>query len=101
MKKENKEQRINEILNSLDGMEKATAPNYFYNKLMGKMHAQQPSERRSLFLRPAFVVAALSIMLLVNVAMLASNPKTEKHDPQQEATVESFAEAYHLTTNSY
>jgi hypothetical protein len=90
--------RTEEILESLNGLQKATAPDYFYTRLVAKMENEIPVKRKSfLLLRPAFVTAVLSIVLVINVAsllLLNDRPKKEK------ATIESFAEAYNFNSPS-
>jgi hypothetical protein len=91
--------RTEEILESLDGLQKATAPYFFYTRLAGRMQNEMPVKRKTfLLLRPAFVTAVLSIVLVLNVAsllLLNDKPKQEK------ATIESFAEAYDLNSPSF
>ena len=85
-------------MESLGGMQPAVAPDYFYTRLKGKM---QPEEKKVLFiLRPAFITAALSLFLIVNIFLLLRMNKTpEQHFTLQNnkpATIESFAMAYDL-----
>jgi len=100
---ENKEQRI---LNSLTGLQKATAPDFFYTRLIGKMQNEiVPKAKTFLLLRPAFITSALFVVLVVNVLSIIKFDKA----PQQQnatvqstkpATIESFAEAYNMNTAS-
>jgi len=96
-----KNERINKIMESLDGIDRAEAPYFFTSKLLTKLKAQPEKPKRIFFLRPAFVVAAVTIMVLINVILLTKTSNVQVNNVQQEATIESFAEAYHLTTNSY
>lgn len=90
--------RTEEILESLSGLQKAAAPDYFYTRLVARMENELPVKRKTfLLLRPAFVTAVLSIVLVANVAslfLLNDKPKKEK------ATIESFAEAYNFNSPS-
>ncbi len=90
--------RTEEILESLDGLQKATAPYYLYTRLIGKMQNELPVKRKPfVLLRPAFITAVLAVVLVINVAslvLLNDKPKKEK------ATIESFAEAYNLNSPS-
>jgi|GEM_PF-5332842 len=96
-----KNERIDKIMESLDGMDRVEAPYFFTSKLLARLKVQPEMPQRIFFLRPAFVVAALAIMMLVNVILLTKTSNVQVNNVQQEATIESFAEAYHLTTNSY
>ena len=97
--------RTERILNSLDALEKATAPNFFYTRLRGKMQREmEPVKKPSFLLRPAFITAVLSIFLIVNVFSLFEIGKTPKQNattqPVNPATIESFATAYNMNTES-
>ena len=98
----NKEQKI---LESLSGIQKAAAPDFFYTRLLGKMQNEmEPKRKPFLILRPAFITSALFAVLVINVFSIMQFNKV----PQQKATVrsnkpatlESFAEAYNLNTAS-
>ncbi len=87
-------------MESLDGLKKAEAPDFFYTKLVGRMQNKMEPERRPFFLlRPAFVTAALSLVLIVNVISLMKLDKqpTRSNKP---ATIEAFAEAYNMNAGS-
>ena len=90
--------RTEEILESLGSLQKAAAPDYFYTRLVAKMENEMPVKRKTfLLLRPAFITAVLSIVLVINVAsllLLNDKPKKEK------ATIEAFAEAYNFNSPS-
>jgi hypothetical protein len=83
-------------MNSLDGLQKAAAPDFFYTRLIGRMQQNEPVGKPFL-LRPVFITAALAVVLIVNIISLAKMDK----QPQQinkPATIESFAEAYNMNT---
>ena len=98
----NKEEKI---LNSLSGLQKAAVPDFFYTRLLGRMQNEmEPKRKPFLLLRPAFVTSALFAVLVINIFSIMQFDKT----PQQKgtapsakpATVESFADAYNLNTES-
>ncbi len=93
------------ILNSLTGLQKAAAPDFFYTLLLGRMQQEiEPKARPVFFLRPVFITGALMLVLLVNIFSIVNFNKI----PQQKAgqpstkpsTLESFAEAYNMNTAS-
>ena len=99
----NKEERI---LNSLDGLKKTEAPDFFYTRLIGRMqHEIEPKTKPFLLLRPVFFTSALFLVLVVNVfsiikfdkAPLQQNATVQSSKP---ATIESFADAYNMNTVS-
>ena len=63
------EDKVLSIMESLGGIQPATAPDFFYTRLKAKM---QPVEEKGIFfmLRPAFITAALSLFLIMNVFSL-------------------------------
>jgi hypothetical protein len=93
------------ILNSLAGLQKAGAPDFFYTRLTGRMQNEMQPERKQLFLlRPVFVTAALSLILAVNVFSIlkfntTADPKVMVQSGKH-ATLESFATAYNLNSIS-
>ena len=105
MENRDKENRIDRILTSVDGLEKAAAPDFFYTRLTGRMQRELGEKRRPFFvLRPAFATAALSILLVVNIIFLTQWNKQLAQDsqaqPSKPATIESFAKAYNLDASS-
>jgi hypothetical protein len=62
---------IEDILNSLDGSQRAAAPDFFYTRLRAKMEkGLTPQPTRGWKLKPAYVIAALILALSVNAAVL-------------------------------
>jgi hypothetical protein len=96
------QERVNRIMESLGGMQPAAAHDFFYTRLKGKM--QPATEKKTILnLRPAFITAALSLFLIVNVFSLISiNKKPKQHffeEHSNPSTIESFAKAYNLNTS--
>jgi hypothetical protein len=98
----NKEEKI---LNSLTGIQKAAAPDFFYTRLLGRMQREMEPKIKTVFLlRPAFVTGALMLVLAINIFSILKFNKM----PVQKATVrsskpatlETFAEAYNMNTAS-
>lgn len=88
------------IMESLDGLEHAKAPDYFYTRLIGRMQQPWvPVRKASVLLRPAVIATVLSMILLINIASLIL---LNKNEYKASATIESFADAYDLNpTSSY
>ena len=105
MENRDKESRIDRILTSADRLQKATAPDFFYTRLTGRMQRELDEKRRPLFLlRPVFATVALSIVLIVNIIFLTqSNSQPGKDNTvrsDKSATIESFAKAYDMDASS-
>ncbi len=97
--------REDRILNSLAGLQKSTAPDFFYTRLIGRMQNEMEVKRRPFFvLRPVFVTASLLIVLIINVISLGQLDKQplqkDTVHSNKPATIESFAEAYNMGTTS-
>ncbi len=91
------------ILESLQGLRKAEAPDFFYTRLLGRMQNEmEPVRKPFLLLRPAFITAALSVVLVVNIFSIMKLDKlpATKAAVQQDkpASIESFAEAYNMNS---
>ena len=86
-------------------MQKATAPDYFYTRLIGRMQREEePVRKPVLVLRPVFLSSVLAIFLMVNVYFLLQwNKPTDRVElvkKEQPASIESFAKAYNLDTET-
>ncbi len=103
--KNNHLNRAEKILNSLDGLQKAEVPDFFYTRLAGRMQNEIEIKRKPFFLlRPAFITTLLLVVLIINIISLT---RLDKKPVQKDivktnkpATIESFAEAYNMQTES-
>lgn len=96
------EEQVLSIMESLGGIQPAVAPDFFYTRLKGKM---QPAEKKTFFmLRPVFITAILSLLLIINIVSLLQTGKVPKQDAtavgSKPATIESFAAAYNMSSGS-
>ncbi len=94
------DKKTDEILSSLDNIQKAEAPDFFYTRLKARMdrESEVPSTRPWI-LRPVYTLAALVIVLLVNAFVLF-----KENDAKQTTTtvdpMQSIAAEYNLNDNS-
>ena len=105
MENKDNKSRVDRVMASLDGLEKITAPDFFYTRLMGRMQSELESNRKpSLILRPAFITTVLSIALVINIAFLTQQNKPANQNAVtnsgKPASLESFAKAYNLDAAS-
>lgn len=95
--------KIEEILSSLDGIQRATAPDFFYTRLKARMENRQGEiQSRSRMLRPVYVIAALLLVLTINAIVLLRNQNetnvvTAGND---ESVQQSIAAEYSLNDNN-
>ncbi len=97
-----KENKIDEILNSLDGCTQATVPDFFYTRLKARMAKEAtPAAKKSWMLRPAFAFAGMAIILLINVLAVFNQPKPEDNSAVTEAdSFQSLAAEYRLNESN-
>lgn len=98
-------QREDEILSCLDRIQPAELPPFFYTRLRARMQNEFDQKRKPFFyLRPAFMMASLSCILIINVIFLFSIYSRQAALPSDktnaEATIESFSNSYDLATTS-
>ena len=100
MQDQSSNNRTERILKSLDGFQKAAAPDFFYTRLVGKMqHKTEPQKKPFILLRPVFITAALSLVLIINIVSLTRLNK-QPMQTKKGAGIESFAEAYGMNTET-
>ena len=87
-------------MKSLDGLQKAEAPDFFYTRLVGKMQAKaEPQRKPFILLRPVFITAMLSVLLIINIVSLTRFDK-QPIQTKKGAGIESFAKAYGMNTET-
>lgn len=94
--------RAEVILKSLDGIQPAEVPPFFYTRLKARMENELVRKKApAIFFRPAFLTASLSLFLVVNIIfLLMSQSHSAERSEQKPPGIESFAEAYNLNTVS-
>jgi hypothetical protein len=89
--------KIEEILNSLDGVKRTPAPDFFYTRLKARMEKDiLPAPARSRILRPAYAFAALVLVLLVNAAVILKNNSGNVVSAAEGDSLQSIAAEYNL-----
>ncbi|MEO6681855.1 MAG: hypothetical protein ABIN48_03430 [Ginsengibacter sp.] len=88
------EKRVNIALDSLNQMERASAPPYFFTRLEARMQKGKTFwEKSTLFLtNPVFSFASITLILLFNIYVIASSPD-ENNITQQDnelATIDEY-----------
>ncbi len=96
--------RIEEMLNSIDGCRKATAPDFFYTRLKARMEKEilKPVAQKWI-LRPAFAAIALMLVLLVNGFVLLQKNQTDDNlniAVSETETMQSIASEYSLNVSN-
>lgn len=98
----NRNNKIEDILGSLDGSPKATAPDFFYTRLKARMEkGLEPVVKKSWVLRPAFALTVLAAVVLLNAAVILRGDATKDTTTNDSETLQSLAAEYSLNDNSY
>ena len=96
-----KNNKIEEILGSLDGSQRAGAPDFFYTRLKARMEkGLQPTVKRPWILRPAFALTVLVGILLVNAAVIFQKNDTPEVAVSDSENMQSIAAEYSLNDNN-
>ncbi len=99
-----KNNRIEEILSSLDGSNRAAAPDFLYTRLKAKMLARHAGGEedfnktysRSWKLRPVYIVSALLLVLAINVFVFLNSQNETTTADNNESVQQSIASEYSL-----
>jgi hypothetical protein len=102
--KSEQNKKVEEILSSLDGCTKATAPDFLYTRLKARMEAQLKNASpasRSWSLRPVFAIAMAVVVLAINAFVLLQRGKTSSGITAPDAdNLQSVAAEYRLYDNA-
>ncbi len=94
--------KTEEILNSLDGLSPAKAPDFFYTRLEARMEKEllkngRFEPKRPFILRPVFAIAALAVVLIINAAVIfQGNSEIAEPLGTEGNTYQSIAAEYSL-----
>lgn len=99
MKKEN--DKVEQILGSIDHVERAAAPEFFYTRLQARMEREAETVvTRPWLLRPAYALTALFVILLINAFVLMKGNNNTDSITNTSDTMQSIAAEYNLNDNS-
>ena len=98
---QNKQNRVEQILNAWDGTKRAEAPAFFYTRLKARMLAQQNGEKakKSFLLKPAFVFAGIFIVLIINAFIYFQNDNSTINSSYDES-IQTIAAEFNLSDNN-
>ena len=99
-----KDNKIEQILNSLDGNQQAEVPEFFYTRLKARMErelGQENTSNKAWILRPAYAVATLVLVLVINIAVILKGEQaTDNISNGDTETAQSIAAEYSLNDNN-
>lgn len=93
---------LDDHLVSLQGMQEAGTDDFFYTRLKAKMTARAEGGLRgwSLPLKPIWVAASLSLLLIINGVMLSKQLKSKSPVSNNNSSLQGFAESYDQTIST-
>ena len=96
-----KNKKIEEILNSLDGSQRAAAPDFFFTRLKARMQREEETRGKRWILRPAYALATLVVVLIINIAIILNGEQApDSNNNGDTETVQSIAAEYSLNDNN-
>src|SRR5690242_3005448 len=104
MENNKRNNKIEDILGSLDGVQRASVPDFFYTRLKARMEkGLEPQRQPSRFLRPAYIIAGLLLILAINTAAVLKNSGSSNETAMADDTEsiqQSIAAEYSITDNN-
>jgi len=95
-----KNSKIEEILGSLDHIERAAAPDFFYTRLKARMEkGLADNSSKHWVLRPVYAVAALLVVLAINAAVILNGSKAAETSTTETEVSQSIASEYSINSN--
>ena len=95
--------KLEEILGSLDGSQRAPVPDFFFTRLKARMEKgfeQGQALNKSWLLRPVFAITALAVVLLINAFVILKDDATKDNAANDVETLQSIAAEYSLNDNN-
>ncbi len=91
---------IENILNSLDGMQRAEAKPFFTTRVLARLDKETESSWLPVR-KPVLIIAVLSCFFVMNVYLIVQQVKQTKTTTASEtSSLQSFANEYHLNSNN-
>ncbi len=97
---------VDEIIESVEGIQRANPSPYFYAKLMHKMNIMEEKHSPSFLFqfKPVLVIGVLTVIFAMNAFLLIKQTNT-KHQSQavvanKASTVNDFSSEYNLNTTT-
>jgi hypothetical protein len=105
--KEQQTPLVEEHLQALASMQETGTDDFFYTRLQARMQARQAGGKTkraqqewSWPVRPAWVIASLALLLVINGIMLTKRYNNKEQHTVQSPSLQSFAESYDQSISS-
>ncbi len=85
------ETKVEQTMNSLDGMSSAEPKPFFYSRLHARMEHKLLTPRKVLGwqFKPVYAISAVACLLIINVFTVLSFPKKQESNPERYNLYES------------
>ena len=100
MKRENNS-LVDEHLLSLIKIKETEADAFFYTRLKARMEREHSQADWNFPLKPIWVIATMSFLLVINVLMFTAKNKTTKTQSEDVSSIKSFASSYDQSISSF
>lgn len=93
---------FDDIINSINHIQRAEAPNFFVTKAQAKLDKYlEPSNTWMPVQRPAWIIASLMLLFIVNLYLVnAPKSKIKQSSNVEEKSINDFANTYDLNTST-
>ena len=96
-----KNRNLEDILNSLDGSQRASAPDFFSTRLKARMEKGLNKDgQRSWVLRPVYALAGFALLLIVNAVVILQKDNVNSESNMDTVSAQTIAAEYVLNDNS-
>jgi len=96
-----KNRNLEDILNSLDGSQRASAPDFFYTRLKARMEKGLNKDgQRSWVLRPVYALAGFALLLIINAVVILQKDNVNTESNMDTVSAQTIAAEYVLNDNS-
>lgn len=97
------DKKVNDALNSIDHVDRASIPPYFFTRLEARMERGRTVwERMTIYLaNPVVAFGSICLILFLNIYVIASSPNDGMNMAQQTTEFTSVDEYSQLSSNLY
>jgi hypothetical protein len=95
----NKTPLTDKYLESLTGIKQAEPRDFFYSRLINRLENEQFQTTWIFPLKPVWMIATLSLFLVINTVILSQKDKVLDH--KEISSIQNFANAYDQNVSSY
>ena len=98
----NKQDKIEQILQSLDANQRVPAPDFFYTRLKARMEREfsDGKKNKAWILRPAYALVVLVMVLVLNALVILKGSEATEINSTDSETAQSIAAEYSLNDNN-